>query len=105
MSFRADATFGVSLLRSFLVSSVQIWAWAWIASGFGMVGVLPINVMAGLCPGHPRLFQSVWLIKASRGCLPQGRCAPLPPTVMPAKAGIHYSLTHRGDYWIIRLRG
>jgi protease II len=26
-------------------------------------------------------------------------------TVMPAKAGIQYSLTHLGDYWIIRFRG
>src|SRR6266581_3410907 len=50
MSFRADATFGVSLLRSFIVSSVQICAWASIASGFGIVGLLPINVMAGRCP-------------------------------------------------------
>src|SRR3954470_12627399 len=56
MSFRLDETFGVSLLRSFIVSSVQICAWASIASGFGIVGLLPINVMAGRCPGHSRLF-------------------------------------------------
>src|SRR6476619_3642456 len=98
MSFRADAIFGVSLLRSFIVSSVQICAWASIASGFGIVGLLPINVMAGRFPAIHVFFQSVWLIKASRGCLPQGRCALLPPTVMPAKAGIQYSPTHRGDY-------
>src|SRR5215208_2226979 len=48
-SFRPDATFGVSLLRRFMVSSVQMCAWASIATGFGIL-VLPINVMAGLVP-------------------------------------------------------
>ena len=51
-SLRLDATFGVSLLRSFIVSSVQMWAWASIASGLG-ISLLPINVMAGLVPAIP----------------------------------------------------
>ena len=33
-----------------MVSSVQMWAWASIASGLGIALALPINVMAGLVP-------------------------------------------------------
>ena len=35
-SLSLSATFGVSLLRRFIVSSVQMCAWASIASGFGI---------------------------------------------------------------------
>ena len=35
-SLRLDATLGASLLRRFIVSSVQMWAWASIESGFGI---------------------------------------------------------------------
>src|SRR5688572_13080586 len=35
-SFRLDATLGHSLLRRFIVSSVQMCAWASIDSGFGI---------------------------------------------------------------------
>jgi hypothetical protein len=80
-------------------------AWASIASGFGIVGLLPINVMAGLVPAIHVFFQLVSLIKASRDCAPQAQTSAFTRTVMPAKAGIQYSLAHRGDYWIIRFRG
>ena len=35
-SLSLGATFGVSFSRSFMVSSVQMWAWASIASGLGI---------------------------------------------------------------------
>ena len=61
-----------------MVSSVQMWAWASIASGLGIHLVLPSQRHGRACPGHPRLsFQ----IRRRRGCPAQE------PVVGPAKGG------------------